>query len=231
MPARNSQKLYVKKGYYHLYNRGVEKRVIFGDTQDYGVFLSYLKEYLLPKEEIKLKERLANPITTAYEKGTILKALHLNNFSEEITLLSYCLMPNHFHLFMHQRSAEAIDGFMNSLGTRYTMFFNKKYKRVGPLYQGVYKAVLVQTEEQFLHLSRYIHRNPLSLQGVALQTLSKQHSSYAEYLGTRQSPWIHQKTILSYFSATNPKLSYKSFVEGRDEAPELISDVVIESES
>lgn len=231
MPAKNSQKLYVKKGYYHLYNRGVEKRNIFENAQDYGVFLSYLKEYLLPKDEVKLREQLTNPATTAYEKGTVLKALRLNNFSEEITLLSYCLMPNHFHLLIHQRSAEAIDGFMNSLATRYTMFFNKKYKRVGPLYQGVYKAVLVQTDEQFLHLSRYIHRNPLPLQGVALQTLSQQSSSYAEYLKTRTSPWVHPETVLSYFSATNPTLSYQNFVEGRDEAPELISDVVIESES
>lgn len=231
MPAKNSQKLYVKKGYYHLYNRGVEKRNIFEDAQDYGVFLSYLKEYLLPKDEVKLREQLANPATSASEKGTILKALRLNNFSEEITLLSYCLMPNHFHLLIHQRSAEAIDGFMNSLATRYTMFFNKKYKRVGPLYQGVYKAVLVQTDEQFLHLSRYIHRNPLSLQGVTLQRLSQQSSSYADYLGRRKTAWIHPKTVLSYFSATNLTLSYRNFVEGRNEAPELISDVVIESES
>lgn len=231
MPAKNSQKLYVKKGYYHLYNRGVEKRNIFEDAQDYGVFLSYLKEYLLPKEEDKLRERLANPATTAYEKGTMLKALRLNNFSEEMTLLCYCLMPNHFHLMVHQRSAEAIDGFMNSLATRYTMFFNKKYKRVGPLYQGVYKAVLVQTEEQFLHLSRYIHRNPLALQGVALQTLSQQASSYAEYLKRRKTAWVHPEAVLTYFSTTNPTLSYQSFVEERDEVPELISDVVIESES
>lgn len=231
MPAKNSQKLYVKKGYYHLYNRGVEKRTIFEDTQDYGVFLSYLKEYLLPKDEISLRGRLADPMTSPMEKSAILKALRLNNFSEEITLLAYCLMPNHFHLLIHQRSAEAIDGFMNSLATRYTMFFNKKYKRVGPLYQGVYKAVLVQTDEQFLHLSRYIHRNPLSLQGVALQTLSQQSSSYADYLGRRKTAWIHPETVLSYFSAINPTLSYRNFVEGRDEAPELISDVVIESES
>lgn len=231
MPAKNSQKLYVKKGYYHLYNRGVEKRTIFEDAQDYGVFLSYLKEYLLPKDIVSLQARLANPKTSPREKNVILKALRLNNFSEEITLLCYCLMPNHFHFLIHQRSADAIDGFMNSMATRYTMYFNKKYKRVGPLYQGVYKAVLVQTEEQFLHLSRYIHRNPLSLQGVALQTLSEQHSSYADYLGRGKTAWIHQEAVLSYFSATNPKLSYQSFIEERDEAPELISDVVIESES
>ncbi len=231
MPARNSQKLYVKKGNYHLYNRGVKKRNIFENPQDYGVFLSYLKEYLLPKDEVSLKKRLIDPTTPWSDKDRILKALRMNNFSGEITLLSYCLMPNHFHLLVQQQSAETIDEFMNSLATRYTMFFNKKYKRVGPLYQGVYKAVLVETDEQFLHLSRYIHRNPLILQGVALQTLHQQPSSYAEYLGERETAWVNPEIITSYFSSNHPKLSYRSFVEQTDESPELIHDLIIESPS
>lgn len=150
MPAKNSRKPYVESGYYHLYNRGVEKRVIFLDEQDYAVFISYLKEYLSPKHEDELQKKLDDPNISPKEKDRMLRALRMNNFAEEITLLAYCLMPNHFHFFIKQKSAGAIDKFMNSLGTRYTMYFNKKYKRVGSLYQGVYKAVLVTTEPQFL---------------------------------------------------------------------------------
>jgi putative transposase len=68
MPSKNSIKSYVENGYYHLYNRGVEKRIIFLDQQDYGVFLSYLKEYLVPKNEKELHEKLSNPNTSYKEK-------------------------------------------------------------------------------------------------------------------------------------------------------------------
>jgi len=152
MPARNSRKEYLENGYYHIYNRGVEKRIIFLDQQDYSVFLSYLKEYLLPKDEKGLRNRLFDPSISPRERDKIIKKLNLNNFSNEITLLAYCLMPNHFHFFIKQKSAGSMDKFMNSLGTRYTMYFNKKYKRVGSLYQGVYKAVLVDSDVQFLYL-------------------------------------------------------------------------------
>src|SRR3989344_1972051 len=152
MPAKNSRKQYLENGYYHIYNRGVEKRKIFLDRQDYSVFLSYLKEYLSPKDENALYSILSDDSSTLQEKDRARKLLRMNNFLQEIILLAYCLMPNHFHFFVKQKSAGSIDKFMNSLGTRYTMYFNKKYKRVGSLYQGVYKGVLVTNQEHYLHL-------------------------------------------------------------------------------
>lgn len=221
MPAKNSKKTYVENGYYHIYNRGVEKRVIFLDQQDHSVFLSYLKEYLLPKKEKELYERLSDPQISSIEKNKVLKSLHLNNFSQEITFLCYCLMPNHFHFFVKQKSADAIDKFMNSLATRYTMYFNRKYKRVGSLYQGVYKAVLVSSDEQFLHLSRYIHKQALNL--------NNQPCSYPEYVGSRQTLWIKTDEILSFFSKTNPFLSYQNFVEQPQDAKNL-KDLTLEDD-
>lgn len=164
MPARNSIKQYIENSYYHLYNRGVEKRLIFLDQQDYTVFLSYLKDYLLPKDEDRLRDQLSDPNTSYKEKDKILKRLRLNNFYEEITLLAYALMPNHFHFFIKQKSALSIDKFMQSLCTRYTMYFNRKYRRVGSLFQAVYKAVLVDTEEQFVYLSKYVHKQAIASQ-------------------------------------------------------------------
>ncbi|TSC66076.1 MAG: hypothetical protein CEO21_266 [Microgenomates group bacterium Gr01-1014_80] len=221
MPAKNSIKTYVPKSYYHIYNRGVEKRSIFQDEQDYGVFLSYLKSYLLPKDEGALRQTLSNPAISAKERDRILKLLRLNNFANEITLLAYCLMPNHFHLLVKQNSEDGIDRFMNSLSTRYTMFFNRKYKRIGPLYQDVYKAVLVESNEQLLYLTHYIHRNPAPYQPRKDRSIHKalfrQPSSYSEYLGKRQTFWVRPEEILKFFSKTSIKLSYQAFVEDTNE--------------
>jgi len=217
MPAKNSLKVYAPNSYYHVYNRGVNKQAIFEDEQDYGVFLSYLKTYLLPRDERALQEQLADPRLSYKEKNKIVRILRLNNFSSEITLISYCLMPNHFHFLLKQTEPTSIDRFMNSLGTRYTMYFNKRYKRVGPLYQNVYKAVLVESEEQLLYLTSYIHRNPikkLALKGDAFRAaILKQPSSYLEYLEERKTDWVHPKEVINFFSRKNPRLSYQSFVE------------------
>jgi putative transposase len=225
MPARNSVKLYLENSYYHIYNRGVEKREIFLDSQDYNVFLSYLKEYLSPKDTANLQSILSDPTIPWKEKDKALKLLRMNNFSEEITLLSFCLMPNHFHFFIKQTNSKAIDHFMQSLCTRYTMYFNRKYKRVGSLYQAVYKAALVTTEGQFLHLSRYIHKQALILQG---ETLQEQHPcSFVEYIGKRQTSWVKPQEVLDYFSKTNPNMSYQNFVKQQDDF-EFLSHLTLE---
>ena len=157
MPAKNTIKQYLGNGYYHIYNRGVEKRVIFQDNQDYNVFLKYLAEYLSPKDEVGLKNQLADPSLNSKERDRLLKLLGLNNFFLEVTLLAYCLMPNHFHLFIKQRNSTSIDKFMQSLLTIYSLYFNRKYQRVGTLFQSAYKALLISSEDQYLHLTRYIH--------------------------------------------------------------------------
>lgn len=234
MPAKNSLKQYLENGFYHIYNRGVEKRNIFQDEQDYSVFLSYLREYLTPKDENELYSQLGNPNLSSKERDKILKLLRLNNFYGEIDLLSYCLMPNHFHFEIHQNHLASIDNFMNSIGTRYTMFFNKKNKRVGSLYQGVYKAVLIESDEQLLHLSRYIHQQALSQksasQGEALRSWKeKQPSSFADYLGLRKTPWLKTEKILDFFVSNNKNRyqSYEAFVL-QSESLEIIGKLLID---
>lgn len=219
VPAKNSRKKYVENGYYHIYNRGVEKRIIFLDRQDYSVFLGYLKSYLLPKNEKELHEQLSDPNISSTTRGKILKLLRLNNFNKEITLLAYCLMPNHFHFFLKQKSTGTIDSFMNSLATRYTMYFNRKYKRVGHLYQGVYKAVLVTSDEQFIHLSRYIHK----------QALPIQPSSYSDYILKSKTEWVHPEEVLVYFSRSDKKHSYQNFV-GEVGDNYLAKEIILEEE-
>ncbi len=209
MPSRNSLKVFDENGYYHLYNRGVEKRLIFLDDQDYAVFLSYLKFYLSPEDDTL----------------DIFPSQKLKNYSDSIDLLSYCLMPNHFHFEVRQFQARAITDFIHSLLTRYSMYFNKKYKRVGGLFQGRYKAVLVKSEEQLVYLSKYIHRNPMEL----VPSLSDyRYSSLSNYLGDINQKWVKTDPLLKLFSRTNPSLSYRSFVFDSNEMGEIHSVLIEE---
>lgn len=212
MPAKNALKLYSENGYYHVYNRGVAKGEIFLDDQDYKVFLSYLKEYLSPPKPITPKEL------------ALMKRPYLcRNYYEKIRLLAFVLMPNHFHLLLSQSQARTIENLTRSLLTRYSVYFNRKYDRVGPLYQGVYKAVLVDRDEYLWWLSRYIHRNPLELMG-GHSLVEYPYSSYRYYLDRTSLAWISPDMILA-----NVK-DYRGFVEDEDEykAPKTLPGLYLD---
>ncbi len=222
MASRNSVKEYIPNSFYHIYNRGVEQRKIFLDEQDYSVFLSYLQTYLSPVDKENLENVLSSPASSPKEKDKALKLLRLKNYSENLDLVCYALMPNHFHLLVRQKDI-VINSFANSLGTRYAMYFNRKYKRKGVLFQDVYKAVSVESEEQLLHLSRYIHMNPIKASNPSLP------SSFPEYLGKRKTDWIKPNYVLDYFSVSNPKFSYQDFISLPSD-PESISKTTIDAD-
>jgi hypothetical protein len=103
---------------------------------------------------------------------------------------------------------------MQALSTRYSLYFNKKYGRVGSLFQGTYRAVLIENENYLLHLSRYIHTNPYEI----TKNLESAYSSYSEYLGKRETQWIKPKIVLDYFDKAKSDFikgtnTYKNFVE------------------
>ncbi len=225
MPQKHSIKTYVLDGIYHIYNRGVEKRLIFIEDQDYHVFLNLLKESLLPHERL---QQLCQDDTLTNKRR---KDRPPKNFCNSIQLLAYCLMPNHFHCMIKQCDAHSLDKFIKTLCTRYSMYINKKYKRVGTLFQGAYKAVLISEEPYFLHLSRYIHRNPIGL----FPHLEKAYSSYADYLGVRHTEWLHAESILSLFQQEKlPFLknttTYRSFVESSDQQSTWMDGITLENE-
>lgn len=217
-----------------MYNRGVDKRIIFADAQDYRVFLSYISVYLLPKDEFQLRGALADKYIPWAEKDKILKLLRLNNYSDSISLLAFCLMPNHFHFLLKQNDERVMNQFMKSLCTRYSLYIQKKYKRVGPLLQGVYKAVPIKGDEQMLQASRYIHRNPRPLlQVLNLQALEQYpYSSYYQYLNNSGPAWVKPEEILKFFSQSNLLHSYRNFVEMIDDEESAIitSTFAIEEE-
>lgn len=210
MPGKNTIKQYVENGYYHVYNRGVEKRIIFEDEQDYKVFLGYLKEYLSPPPDPKTLKK-----SFTLKGGSFKGVPHQRkNYKEEIELVAYCLMPNHFHLLLKQNSKNSMEKFMRSIATRYSMYFNRKYDRVGKLFQGHYKASLITKDPYLLHLTRYIHLNP----SENTDDLLGAYSSYSDYLSLRNTSWVKPDMILAFFNQKTilelEKVnSYKDFVE------------------
>ncbi len=212
MPAKNVIKTYVSDGIYHVYNRGINKGDIFFDGQDYAVFLSYLKSYLLPKDTKRLHSIIADSSTAYSEKNKALRDLALENFYDRIELIAYCLMPNHFHLLVKQKGERDMVSWMRALVTRFTAYSNRRHHRLGPLLQGDYRAVLVGTDEQLIYLTRYIHRNPLSLKRSDLYV---QPSSYPNYLKQLDQEWVKPEMVLAGFGKTG-FTSYQSFVESND---------------
>lgn len=169
----------------------------------------------------------------------------IKEYKEEmdIQLLCYCLMPNHFHLVLIQNDEEeGITKFVHRLCTGYSKYFNIKYDLVGRLLQQRFQAKIVETDEYLLHLSRYIHLNPISdaledlmfsssstpgVEFTAIQQKLRDYpwSSYNEYR-TQQPDLCDKNLLLNYFSNTNSKLSYEAFVEGG--IPESECDRVID---
>lgn len=227
MPAKYVVKLYYADGFYHIYNRGVEKKRIFLDKQDHVVFLAFLKRYLTPPPEDPTKTLEPN----------FYKSLH-----EEIELLAYCLMPNHFHLLLKQTEIDSMAKLLRRVATSYSIYFNKKYERVGPLFQGTYKAIPIDNENYLLHLSRYIHLNPFDLmkvppsQGGTLENY--EWSSYADYLDRRHTEWIKTEMILSYFADAKKKMgdprlkginTYQSFVESyKEDSKDILQNLALD---
>lgn len=229
MPSKNVVKQYLENGFYHIYNRGVEKRDIFLDDLDYRVFLHLLKFYLSPpREENKIKHPLTD--LTGFNPVRLRPMITLH---DEIDLLTYCLMPNHFHLLVKQLTVRGITKFLRKLSTTYSMYFNRRYKRVGHLFQGIFKASLIEKDDYLLHLSRYIHLNPSELKDVNFITYP--YSSYQYYLGNKKAPWIKPQFILEYFQTRgSPNLpkkinSYKKFVEDYLEDPkEILGPLILD---
>ena len=185
MPSRNIEKFYIPDTYYHLYNRGVNKRRIFLDEEDYSVFLNLLKRYL-DTQPVKDK------------RGREYKWLY-----PELELLAFCLMSNHFHLLIYQYKSDSITSLVRPVATAYTMYFNKKYKRRGPLFESRYRASIINRDEYLQHISRYIHLNP--------EGYSKwEFSSLPYYLKNKKAGWVRPNRILDLFSSQN---EYSNFVD------------------
>lgn len=196
MPGRNIVKDYVPESYYHIYNRGTNKHNIFLDRQDRLVFLGLLKRYLGDETEKK-------PNREPYA-----------NYAGQIELLAYCLMNNHFHFFVYQKSPTAITDLMKSMSVAYGMYFNRRYKRVGAVFQQRYKAVRIINDGQLLHISRYIHMNPQNYK-------TYEWSSLPYYVKNKSASWVKPQRVLELFETD----SYLEFLQEYDSRREELNQL------
>lgn len=194
MPYRTTP--FVNGEFYHLYNRGLEKSDVFNNKRDYSRFLETLFYYQIasPKPKFSL-----------YRQS---KVFPIDETKKIVNIICFCLMPNHFHLLVRQLTDGGISEFMRRFIHSYTKYRNVKYSRQGPVFQGIFKAVRMETEEQLLHLSRYIHLNPL-VSYLVNNLDSYPWSSYPTYVGLEKNERIAKDEILSFFKS--PK-DYQKFV-------------------
>lgn len=203
--------------FYHIYNRGVEKRMIFTNEKDYQRFLKtlYYYQFTGPKP--------------AFSKHLQFKVKDFSHNPKIVEIICYCLMPNHFHLLIKQMTENGISEFIGKVINSYTKYFNTKYKRVGPLFQGAFKTVLIENDMQMMHLSRYIHLNPY-VNEIARSLQQYPYSSYHHFIGLTPDSLCVDNFILGYFKNRD---EYREFVEGHSDYAkelELMKHVLLEEE-
>jgi len=173
--------------YYHIYNRGNNRQGIFLERENYIFFLRCVRKYLL---------------------GTDQTSEVFKTSDVSIAVVAYCLMPNHFHLLVCPYSDD-LSRRLRRLSISYTKAMNKRYRRVGALFQGRFQARHIERNEYLLHLSRYVHLNPVAA-GLVRRPEQWEFSSYRDYLGFRAGTLPSQDIILSQFPTSE---AYREFTD------------------
>lgn len=199
---------FVDNAYYHIYNRGNNKQKIFQDKQDYEYFLKLI---FLANSELKFRLSFIDFDFSEAEKG-----------EDIVGIGAYCLMPNHFHILITQLQENGISKFMHKVSSSYSHYYNKKYDRVGFLFQNKFKSEYVDNDIYLKYLFSYIHLNPVKLiqsdwkeKGIKnkIQVVSflkdYKYSSFDDYLGLKriENRIINRKAFPDYFSTK------KDFIE------------------
>lgn len=189
---------FVNDQIYHIYNRGSEKRYIYDERGDYKRFLRALRYYQLEGPKPKLSH---------YSEFSPVKP---DPSRKIVEIICYCFMPNHFHLMLKQIKEGGISEFMRKIGNSYAKYFNTRHSRIGPLFQGEFKAVLVESDEQLAHLSRYIHLNPY-VAYLCKSLDNYEWSSYREYSEEIEGVCF-KEPVLDQFKSSS---EYEQFVLNR----------------
>ncbi|MDP2923864.1 MAG: transposase [Candidatus Omnitrophota bacterium] len=194
---------------YHIFNKSIAEFNIFNNTSEFLRMLNVIRYYQMEKPLIRFSEFLRSSKVQLDDVNI--------SFSDRpgkeklIEIIAYCLMPTHIHLILKQLKEDGISIFMNCILNSYTRYFNIRHKRKGPLWEGRFKNILVTTDEQLIHLTRYIHLNPVTAYLVD-KPEKWPASSYREYLLKVNE----RDKICKYDEILNiDQISYKDFVEDR----------------
>jgi len=214
MLSMTNRKIPLTNGeFYHVYNRGVDKRNIFSDKEEMFRFLQSMDEFNVVEPIGSLYEnsfRLGG--STAKSKDKMDKKVqHIKQKNNLVNFIAYCLNPNHYHFILEQVVDGGISEFMKRLSGGYTWYFNNKHKRNGALFQGRFKAIHVESNEYLLHLSSYVNLNDHVHQlGGSTAKLVKSETSWSEYIEKKGSveEFCKKETVLEQFKN---KKEYKAF--------------------
>lgn len=180
---------------YHVFNRGVEKRQTFTNRKEFIRGIETLKYYRFKEAKPRFSHFLNLDI-----EAQLLALDRMGSSPKHVEILAYCFMPNHFHFLLRQSADRGISKFVANFTNSYTKYFNTKYDRVGPLFQGTFKAVHIEHDEQLIHVSRYIHLNPVTSFLVEPEDIkSYEWSSFADYANGHTSDILEKNEILGFF--------------------------------
>jgi len=190
------------KEYYHIYNRGVDKRDIFMDSEDVARFLVCMNIF-----------NTTDSVGSVYEHSR--KELKFRSRAPKnkklVHFIAFCLNQNHYHFILEPLVDNGIQKFMHKLSTGYTNYFNEKYKRSGALFQGKYKAIHIDSNEYLLHLSAYVNLNYKVHKNLNKKWMeSLPISSFMEYVEKSAKLFCAKEIILEQFDSLR---EYKSFCE------------------
>ncbi len=194
--------------YYHIFNRGNNKQNIFLSDRDYARFLFLI----LHLQSENTFTNIGYSVSYFIKHRVFIKIKDKNEFfkNRQVNLISFTIMPNHFHMILEELAANGISNYMQRTQNAYTKYFNVRYNKIGHLLQGPFKAVHIKNNNQLLHLSCYVHKNPKELGPWKNKEHLYKWSSYQDYI--RRNRWgqlLVPDIILDQFHNIS---EYKNFV-------------------
>ncbi len=208
MPYR--KETFVNGRFYHIMNKGVADNPIFLNQQDRQIFLDILDFYRFGSGFSSFSR-----VRRLEKKSKLFKKLLKEHYSKKnlmVEIHAFCLMSNHYHLMLKQKQTTGVQNFIRLVQNSYAKYFNTRYERNGPLFQSVFKAVPIESNEQFIHTVRYILINPSSAGVVSSfrQLVNYRWSCLGDYLGIFKRKFLTKDFYLSQFSS---KKELREFVK------------------
>jgi putative transposase len=195
MPVRNV--VLATGEIYHLFNRSIAHQPVFTRAKDNSRFIETVNYYRFEKPRL----RYSHFVRLTQEMKNNFLNRQMQEANKIVEIFAYSLMPNHFHFLVRQLQEDGITIFMSQIQNSYAKYFNLKYERSGSLFQEMFKGVRIETEEQLLHVARYIHLNQLT--SYVLKTEQELEvspwSSFSVYAGFQNMEFLNKELLMSYF--------------------------------